>query len=154
MTALVELLAEASILTQEKVLERMKEVRDREKVSYAWFTAPSVFGGKTMQPSQERRRLGPARGKYPVVRLYARSSTCRDRKKRSRVFWLRRSSRPCPSHTLAIDQPPSAWSSRLLAAPGGRTTLTPFLSFSRCDGLECKWRAAPAPPDARTACVA
>jgi hypothetical protein len=32
MTALVELLEEPSIHTQQKVLERMKEVRDRKKV--------------------------------------------------------------------------------------------------------------------------
>ena len=33
MTALVELLEEAGILTQQKVLERMKEIRDSKKPS-------------------------------------------------------------------------------------------------------------------------
>ena len=33
LTALVELLEEAGILTQQKVLERMKEIRDRKKPS-------------------------------------------------------------------------------------------------------------------------
>jgi len=33
MTALVELLEERGIITQEKVLERMKEIRDRKNMS-------------------------------------------------------------------------------------------------------------------------